>query len=86
MAVVDGKRYWFPAKRFGWGWGPPATWQGWLVFLGYFAALAIAGAWWLPRQDAMSFAVVAVVATVVLIAICYVKGEPPRWRDGSGTD
>src|SRR6266702_3273794 len=26
----DGK-YWFPAKRYGYGWGIPTTWQGWLV-------------------------------------------------------
>jgi hypothetical protein len=24
--------YWFPAKRYGWGWGIPVTWQGWVVF------------------------------------------------------
>ena len=24
-------KYWFPAKRYGWGWGLPGTWQGWLV-------------------------------------------------------
>lgn len=31
---TDGK-YWFPAKTFGWGWGLPRTWQGWVVFLVY---------------------------------------------------
>ncbi len=31
-------KYWFPAKRYGWGWGIPNTWQGWLV-LAVFAAL-----------------------------------------------
>ena len=25
------RKYWFPAKRYGWGWGMPNTWQGWLV-------------------------------------------------------
>ncbi len=23
--------YWFPAKTYGWGWGLPVTWQGWVV-------------------------------------------------------
>lgn len=23
--------YWFPAKRYGWGWGLPSSWQGWVV-------------------------------------------------------
>jgi hypothetical protein len=34
-------RYWFPAKHYGWGWGPPRTWQGWLV-LATLLGLAIA--------------------------------------------
>ena len=21
-------RYWFPVKRYGWGWGLPGTWEG----------------------------------------------------------
>jgi hypothetical protein len=35
--VAPDPKYWFPAKRYGWGWGFPVTWQGWLalaVFLG----------------------------------------------------
>lgn len=35
--------YWFPAKRYGWGWGFPIAWQGWLVF-GAFLGLLVAGA------------------------------------------
>ena len=31
-------RYWFPAKRYGWGWGPPATWQGWAVLAAFVGA------------------------------------------------
>lgn len=27
----NGKKIWFPAKRYGWGWGLPVTWQGWVV-------------------------------------------------------
>ena len=38
----DDSRYWFPAKRYGWGWGIPATWEGWVV-LTAFVALVIAG-------------------------------------------
>jgi hypothetical protein len=39
--------YWFPAKRYGWGWGIPNTWQGWLV-LAVFGALLAAGSVALP--------------------------------------
>lgn len=38
----ESKRYWFPAKKYGWGWGMPATWQGWLV-LGAYLALTLGG-------------------------------------------
>ena len=26
---------WFPAKKYGYGWGLPITWQGWVVTLSY---------------------------------------------------
>ena len=32
-------KYWFPAKTYGWGWGIPATWQGWTVSLAFFVLL-----------------------------------------------
>ena len=32
--------YWFPAKRYGWGWGLPSVWQGWVV-MGIFAVLLL---------------------------------------------
>jgi large subunit ribosomal protein L4 len=35
-------RYWFPVKRYGWGWGLPTAWQGWAV-LAVFAGLMVAG-------------------------------------------
>jgi hypothetical protein len=37
-------RYWFPAKRYGWGWGPPTMWQGWVVTALWFGALFL-GLW-----------------------------------------
>jgi hypothetical protein len=36
--------YWFPAKRRGWGWGPPHSWQGWVVLAAFFALLAAGAA------------------------------------------
>ena len=32
-------QYWFPAKRYGWGWGFPMTWQGWVAFAGFLILL-----------------------------------------------
>ncbi|MGA2777524.1 MAG: hypothetical protein ABSF94_08195 [Steroidobacteraceae bacterium] len=75
------RRYWFPAKRYGWGWGPPIAWQGWLVlfvWLGAIAAMALA---LLPRHHG-EFVLAVVAMSLLLLLICYAKGEPPAWRWG----
>lgn len=76
---------WFPAKRYGWGWGFPITWQGWVVLLGYLVLLALGVNEFLRAPNLMFFAYLALI-TVGLIAICYQKGEAPRWRWGEGDD
>jgi len=79
---VSNKQYWFPAKRYSWGWGLPNTWQGWIVLGGYVALLA-AGPFILPpAQNKIGFIAYTVVLSVVLCAVCYAKGEPPKWRWG----
>ncbi|QGZ64304.1 hypothetical protein [Paraburkholderia acidisoli] len=72
--------YWFPAKRYGWGWGLPTHWQGWLVLAVYVAALVAVGV--LVRPDRHRWAFIALVALLSagLIGVCWLKGEPPRWR------
>lgn len=72
------KHYWFPAKRYGWGWGVPTCWQGWVV-LGAFMAVTLASVPLADRHPA-AFLVLVLTATAMLIAICWIKGEPPRWR------
>lgn len=73
--------YWFRAKRYGWGWGLPITWQGWVVFVVWFAVLICAMRYFIPRRLA-AFLIFTLVMTLVLLVICYQKGEPPRWRWG----
>jgi hypothetical protein len=75
------KRYWFPAKRIGWGWGPPSTWEGWVVLVAFFVSLAMSARRLLP-EDPGKFALVAVLTSGVLVVICFVKGEPPGGRGG----
>jgi hypothetical protein len=75
------RKYWFPAKRYGWGWGPPVTWQGWAVFLGWFAVLISGTVYFIPRRPA-AFVVFTLAMGLLLVAIGYLKGEPPRWRWG----
>ena len=75
-------QYWFPAKRYGWGWGPPQTWQGWVV-VGVYAAVIVAVMFrFPPRAELVRFELCLLGATVALIGICWAKGEPPRWRWG----
>jgi hypothetical protein len=79
----DDSRYWFPAKRYGWGWGLPSTWEGWAVMAGYFVLLACGVCFWFPPTRTMTgFIVYVAVLTIVLTVICWRTGEPPRWRWG----
>jgi hypothetical protein len=74
-------RYWFPAKRYGWGWGPPNRWQGWAVLLGWLAVL-FAGTRGFGRTHQAAHWIFLVVMIGLLLGICYMKGEPPAWRWG----
>ena len=72
--------YWFRARRRGWGWGLPATWQGWAV-LAVFLVLLAAGALLLPTNAFVFFGYVGLVSGG-FVAICWLKGEPPHWHWG----
>jgi hypothetical protein len=74
------KQYWFPTKRYGWGWGPPCAWQGWVV-LAAWLCLAIGGAIFLATRTGL-FIGFMVVLSAIMLAVCWTKGEPPRWRWG----
>lgn len=84
--MSEQKRYWFPAKRYGWGWGAPTAWQGWVVLLAYLALMVAAGLYWQGRGAAPAHLACVALLTAVLIAICWRTGEPPRWRWGDKRD
>lgn len=71
---------WFPAKTYGWGWGPPVCWQGWVVVAVYLALLAGGASWFLPRKP--EFILYAVGLSLALMGVCWWKGEKPAWRWG----
>ena len=71
---------WFPAKRYGYGWGIPRRWQGWVVMLGYFAAL-LGGRPYAHHSVGLLIAYVLALTTI-FVAICFWKGEAARWRWG----
>jgi hypothetical protein len=74
--------YWFPAKRYGWGWGLPRRWQGWAVLGVFVVLLALGSAWLLPTFGSAVYVLYALVLGAALVSVCYWKGEPPKWRWG----
>lgn len=74
------KKIWFPAKRYGWGWGLPVCWQGWVVMI-VWVLLLVAGQILLLRHLGW-FVAYAAVLIAGLVGIGFWKGEKPRWRWG----
>jgi len=70
-----GNNYWFRAKRNGLGWGLPCSREGWTFFLLWFGVLAIAAVELMPKRPFI-FTLVLGGMTLILVAVCYVKGEP----------
>jgi hypothetical protein len=76
------KKFWFPAKKYGWGWGPPVCWQGWIIMLGYFGMVGAGAFLLLPKIHTTLFFCYVGALTIALIVICFLKGEKPGWRWG----
>jgi len=79
-------RYWFPAKRYGWGWGLPVAWQGWAVLAAHLVLLILGFALIDLNTNALGFLLYVGAITAALLAVCWLKGEPPRWRWGDRED
>lgn len=75
-------RYWFPAKRYGWGWGLPSTWEGWGVLAAYVSLVAAGSLLFPPAKHPALYLGYVAVLSDLLVAICWIKGEAPRWRWG----
>ena len=90
MAKKDDKQYWFKAKKYGWGWGLPITWQGRLSFLVFIlvwllAILLILGTADETAHSNSSIALFIGIVVLDVLALLYVSfryGEPPKWRWG----
>ncbi len=74
-------KLWFGAKTYGFGWHPQ-TWQGWLTTVLFVIACGVATLLLKTGVGMAGFLAVIFVLTAVFIAICYRKGEKPRWRWG----
>lgn len=82
----DHKKYWFRAKRYGWGWGLPAAWQGWGILIGFIGLLILFSVFFNPAERWVSFIISVMIASALLLLVCYLKGEPPKWRWGRSDD
>ena len=80
--MSNDKTYWFPAKRYGWGWGLPTVWQGWAVMVAFAILVLVGAVFLLPSRGEAVFVAYSTFLCAVLIAICWAKGEPPSWRWG----
>lgn len=80
------KKYWFKAKKYGYGW-QPASWEGWAVLLG-FVILVLLNTLRLNASgdaDPKTFTFVFLqnaALIILLLVICYRTGEKPRWQWG----
>jgi hypothetical protein len=77
--MINKKDIWFKAKTYGWGWCP-CKWQGWIITLIFI--LLVSSASILIKEKPILFAVSLSILTLILLIICMLKGEKPRWRWG----
>jgi hypothetical protein len=78
-------RYWFRAKRYGFGWGLPLAWQGWVFFLLWLLLVPLGLRFLTSDSKAMRWAFIAAMVALLLV-VCYWKGEPAGRRWNSGKD
>jgi hypothetical protein len=82
---TDNPRYWFRAKRYGLGWGLPLAWQGWAVIFSWILIVLSGVRFLTPGSKPMRSAFVGAMV-ILLLVICYWKGEPRGRRWNSGDD
>jgi hypothetical protein len=75
-------KYWFPAKIYGWGWGVPSVWQGWVVMILYLILIALSVYIFPPDKQRALFMSSVILLSILLVVVCWIKGEPPKWRWG----
>ncbi|MEI6810865.1 MAG: hypothetical protein WCK60_02315 [Candidatus Nomurabacteria bacterium] len=78
------KKLWFRAKTYGWGW-IPCSWEGWLVVIASIILIIFYSTQLdknSPQIPYLFFLRIAAI-TIVIIFICYKKGEKPGWRWGN---
>jgi hypothetical protein len=79
--MSDDRPQWFAPKRYGFGSGPPISWQGWLVTLTYSAiVIGVAVA---VRHEPLKLVAIVIPLTAVFLTICARTTRGGwRWRWG----
>jgi hypothetical protein len=75
-------KIWFPAKKYGVGWGLPVAWQGWIVLLLYILLIMIGMKLLTISPMGVPFFIMYVLfLSGLLVFICWKKGEKidARW-------
>jgi hypothetical protein len=72
------RQYWFRAKRYGYGWSYPLTWQGWVAFFLFFSVLFVAAA----AGPSLAATAILFIDITALLAVSFKYGEPAKWRWG----
>lgn len=80
----DRPQWWFPEKEFGFGWGMPACWQGWVTLLVFIVALAVGLPLLAPKLGQHGQLIVAGVLTAAFLTVVVLKGEPLRGAPEKG--
>ena len=85
MSEPSERKIWFPAKRYGCGWGLPIAWQGWVVYALFIGFIWLGEMALLPQphRHIVAFVAYVLVLVCILVAICKYKGEPTKWRWGN---
>jgi len=81
--MTEKSNVWFPAKTYGYGWGLPCNWQGWIVFLTYVLLLILGSIWVNPAKHLKWWYAFVVGLSLALCFVCWLKGEKPAWRWGN---
>ena len=80
--MSDKSPYWFLAKRYGWGWGGHSNR---VARLGRPHCVLLSLDCWrimVASLGQVAFVLYTALLCAVLIAVCWVKGEPPGWHWG----
>ncbi len=86
MNEDKGKKYWFPAKRYGFGWRLPVAWQGWVTLILFISLVILDSIIFLPAIKSVEFSISLILLIILLFLIMLIKGEPLGWRFGKDSN